>query len=95
VSHQQNRHDDQRDDGNYDKEGVVALEGSKRCAGIGDVNQIEEVWHYTASVVRAYRSQYRTLRHLVQSVERKREEEDESHLVDLLIRELQAKAMML
>src|SRR6476619_942476 len=27
VSHQQNRHDDHCDDGNYDEESVVALEG--------------------------------------------------------------------
>ncbi len=43
MSHQQNCHDDQCDDGNYNKESVVALERSKRGAGIGDVNQIEEV----------------------------------------------------
>ena len=43
VSHQQNRHDDQCDEGNYDEESVVALERSKRCAGIRDVNQIEEI----------------------------------------------------
>ena len=80
VSHQQNRHDDQCDEGNYDEESVVALEGSKRRAGIGDVNQIEEVRHYTASIVEAHRSQYPLLRQLVQSVERKREKEDEPHL---------------
>ena len=80
VSHQQNCHDDQCDEGNYDEESVVALERSKRCAGIGDVNQIEEVRHYTASIVRAYRSQYPPLRQLVQSVERKREKEDELHV---------------
>ena len=79
VSHQQNRHDDQCDNGNYDEESVVALERSKRGAGIGDVNQIEEVRHYTASIVKAYRSQYPLLRQLVQSVERKREKEDEPH----------------
>ena len=43
VSHQQNRHDDQCDQRNYDEESIVALEGSKRCAGIGDVNQTEEI----------------------------------------------------
>ena len=64
---------------NYDEESVVALEGSKRGAGIGDVNQIEEVRHYTASIVGAYRSQYPLLRQLVQSVERKREKEDKPH----------------
>jgi hypothetical protein len=80
VSHQQNRHNDHRDDGNYNEESIVALERSKRGAGIGDVNQIEEVRHYNASIVRAYRSQYPPLRQLVQSVERKREEEDEPHV---------------
>ena len=68
-----------RDDGNYNEESVVALERSKRGAGIGDVNQIEEVRHYNASIVRANGSQYPVLRQLVQSVERKREKEDEPH----------------
>ena len=80
VSHQQNCHDDQCDEGNYDEESVVALEGSKRCAGIGDVNQIEEVGHYTASIVRANGSHYPMLSELFQSVERKREKEDELHV---------------
>ena len=80
VSHEQNCHDDHCDDGNYNEESVVALERSKRCAGIGDVNQIEEIGHYTASIVRAYRSQYPLLRKLVQSVERKRKKEDKLHV---------------
>jgi hypothetical protein len=80
VSHQQNCHDDQCDKGNYDEESVVALEGSKRCARIGDVNQIEEVRNYTASIVRANGSQYPMLSQLVQSVERKGEKEDELHV---------------
>ena len=80
VSHQQNCHDDQCDEGNYDEESVVALERSKRRAGIGDVNQIEEITHYAESIVRAYRSLYPLLRQLVQSVERKREKEDELHV---------------
>ena len=69
VSHQQNCHDDQRDGGNYDEESVVALERSKCCAVIGDVNQIEEIRHYNPSIVRAYRSQYPLLRQLIQGVE--------------------------
>jgi hypothetical protein len=69
VSHQQNCHDHQRDGGNYDEESVVALERSKRCAVIGDVNQIEEIRHYYASIVRAYRSKYPLLRQLIQGVE--------------------------
>jgi hypothetical protein len=81
VSHQQNRHNDHRDDGNYDEESVVALERSKRGAVIGDVNQIEEVRHYNPSIVRANGSQYPVLRQLVQSVERKREKEDELHVI--------------
>ena len=81
MTHQQNRHDDQSDDGNYNEESVVALERSKRSAGIGDVNQIEEVRHYNPSIVRANRSQYPLLRQLVQSVERKREKEDELHVI--------------
>ena len=80
MSHQQNRHDDQCDEGNYNEKRVVALERSKRCAGIGDVNQIEEIRHYTASIVRAYRSHYPLLSQLVQSVERKRQKEDELHI---------------
>src|SRR5678815_3875653 len=61
VSHQQNRHNDQCDDGNYNEESVVALERSKRGAGIGNVNQIEEIRHYNASIVRANGSQYPVL----------------------------------
>ena len=79
MSHQQNCHDYQCDQRNYNEESVVALERAKRSAGIRDVNQIEEIRHYTASFVRAYRSQYPLLRQLVQSVERKREKEDEPH----------------
>ena len=80
VSHQENRHDDQCDEGNYNEESVVALERSKRGTVIGDVNQIEEVRHYNASIVRADESQDPMLRQLVQSVERKREKEDELHV---------------
>ena len=76
MSHQQNRHNDHRDDGNYNEESVVALERSKRGAGIGDVNQIEEVRHYNPSIVKANGSHYPVLGQLVQSVERKREKED-------------------
>ena len=79
MTHQQNCHDYQCDQRNYDEESVVALERSKRCAGVRDINQIEEIRHYTASFVRAYRSQYPLLRQLVQSVERKGEKEDEPH----------------
>ena len=86
ISHQQNRHDDQCDDRNYNEESVVSPERSKRGAGIGDVNQIEEVRHYNASIVRANGSQYPVLRQLVQSVERKREKEDELHVRCLLFR---------
>jgi hypothetical protein len=68
VSHQQNYHDDQCDERNYDEESVVALERSKRRAGIGDVNQIEEIRHYTESLVWTYRSLYPLLRQLVQNI---------------------------
>src|SRR5919106_5219776 len=71
APHQQNRHNEQCDDGNYDEESVVSLERSKRSAVIGDVNQIEKARHYTASIVRADGSQYPLLRQLIQSVERK------------------------
>jgi len=86
VSHQQNRHDNQCDDGNYDEESIIALERSKRGAGIGDVNQIEEVRHYNPSIVKANGSHYPVLRQLVQSVERKREKEDELHVRRLLFK---------
>jgi hypothetical protein len=83
MSHQQNRHNDHRDDGNYNEESIVALERSKRGAGIGDVNQIEEVRHYNPSIVKANGSHYPVLRHLVRNVERKRKEENELHQGDL------------
>jgi hypothetical protein len=79
VPHQQNRHNNQCDNGNYDEESVVALERSKRGAVIGDVNQIKKVRHYTASIVRPNGSQYPLLRQLIQSVERKREEKGKPH----------------
>jgi len=79
MSHQQNCHDYQCDQRNYNEESVVALERAKRSAGIRDVNQIEEIRHYTASFVEGYRSQDPLFRQLVQSVERKREKEDEPH----------------
>jgi hypothetical protein len=78
-SHQQNRHNNHCDNGNNDEESVVALKRSKCRAGIGDVNQIEEVRHDNARFVRADGPQHHLLRQLIQSVERKREEEDESH----------------
>jgi hypothetical protein len=79
MSHQQNRHNDQRDGGNDDEESVISSEGSKRGAGIGYVNKIEKVRHYNASLVRVNGSKYPVFRQLVQSVKRKREEKDESH----------------
>jgi hypothetical protein len=75
-SHQQNRHNNQRNDGNYNEKSVVALERSKRGTGIGDVNQMEKVRYDNASIVGTDGSQYPVFRQLVQSVERKREKED-------------------
>ena len=79
VSHQQNCDDDQSDEGNYNEESVVALERSKGGAVIGYVNQVEKVRHYNARIVRVDGSQYQLLRQLVQSIERKGDEEDEFH----------------
>jgi hypothetical protein len=79
MPHQQNCHDNQGDERNYDEESVVTLERSKRRAGIGDVNQIKEIRHYTESLVRTYRSLHPLLCQLVQSIERKREKKDEPH----------------
>jgi hypothetical protein len=42
VSHQQNCHDDQCDEGNYDEESVVALEGSKRCAVLVTLTRLKK-----------------------------------------------------
>src|SRR5215831_9717286 len=79
VSDQQHRHNHQCDDGNDNEKSVVAPKRSKRGAGIRDVDEIEEVRHYNPSIVRANGSQYPLLRQLVQSVKRKREEQDEFH----------------
>ena len=79
VSHQQNRHDDHCDDGNYNEESVVALERSKRGAVLVTLTRLKKSGTTIASIVRANGSQYPLLRQLVQSVERKREEEDQSH----------------
>jgi hypothetical protein len=70
VSDEQNRHDDQRDDGNYNEESIVAPEGSKRRAGIRNINQAEKVRHDDVRLIRANQSQDQVLRQLIQSVER-------------------------
>src|SRR5205814_3311949 len=54
------------------------------CSSDLDVNQIEEVRHDTASIVRADGAQHPLLRQLVQSVERKRKKENEPHVRRLL-----------
>jgi len=70
VSDEQNRHDDQRDDGNYNEESIVAPEGSKRRAGIRNVNQTEKLPHDDARLIRADQPQDQVLRQLIQCVER-------------------------
>ena len=72
-------HNDQCNDGNSNKKTVVTPERSKGGTGIRDVNQIKEIRHYNTSIVQANGSDYPTLRQLVQSIERKREEQDEPH----------------
>ena len=79
ASDEQNRHDKQRDDGNYNEESIVAPERSKRRAGIRNVNQTEKVRHENVRVVRANESQDQLLRALVEKVKRQRKKQDESH----------------
>jgi hypothetical protein len=79
MSHEQNRHNDQCNDGNCDKKRVVALERAKRRAGISNVYQGKKIRHDNLGVVRANDSQDQLLCALIQNVERKREKNDKSH----------------
>ena len=79
MSHQQNCHDYECDQRNYNEKSVVALERSKRRAGIWDVNQMKKLRDYIASFVWTDRSQDQLLSELIQRVERKSEKEDEPH----------------
>jgi hypothetical protein len=82
-SHEQNRHNDERDNGNHDEESIVALERSKGRAGVGDVNQTEEIGDNNACLIRVDQTQDQLLAPLIKSIEREREKKNELHLGDL------------
>jgi len=82
-SHEENRHNHQRDDGNHNKKSIVALERSKGRAGVCDVNQTEEIGDDNACLIRVDQTQDQLLAPLIKSVEREREEKNEFHLGDL------------
>ena len=65
----QNNH--KRHQRNDDEKGIVASEGSKRCAVIGHVNQTEEIGDQNARLVRADEPQNHLLGQLIQCVQRK------------------------
>ena len=80
-SHEENRHNHQRDDGNHNEKSIVALERSKGRAGVCDVNQTEEIGDDNACLIRGDHSQNQLLAPLIKSVEGKREKKDELHVV--------------
>jgi hypothetical protein len=69
-SHEQNGYNDQRDNRNYNKESIVTPERSKRCAGVGNVNQVEKIGNDNACLVRADQSHDQLLRALIEQVKR-------------------------
>jgi hypothetical protein len=80
VLYEQNRHNDQRDDRNYNEESIVAPERSKRRTGIRNVHQAEEIRYDNARLKRADQSQDQLFCQLIQRVEWQGEKEDESHV---------------
>ena len=71
--------DDERDRGQADEEGVVVLEHSKRRAGVVNLHQIEEAGDDLDGHMRGDGGKDQKFRDLVEDVERKRQEQEESH----------------
>ena len=80
----QNNHKRHRRNG--DEEGIVASEGSKRCAVIGHVNQTEEIRDQNPRFIRADEPQHQLFGPLIQRVEWKREKKNELHIYVLSFR---------
>ena len=59
-----------KEDGNYDEESIVAPERSKRCAGIRNIHQTEEIRYDNARLKRADQLQDQPFCQLIQRVER-------------------------
>jgi hypothetical protein len=69
-----------RDARNGDKERIIASEGSKRCAGIGHVNQTEEIGDQNTLLIRTDEPQDHLFGQLIQCVKRKGKKKDEFHV---------------
>ena len=67
--------------GERDEKAVVVAEGAEGRAGVGDVDQSEEIWDENVRVGRIDKSENESLRHLVECVERQGEEEKNLHRV--------------
>jgi hypothetical protein len=80
----QNNHE--RNRRNDDEESVVPSKGSKRCAGIGHVNQTEEIRYQNARLIMTDKSQNHLFGPLIEQVEWKREKKNELHVDGLSFR---------
>ena len=80
-SHEENRHNHQRDDGNQNEKSIVAPERSKGRARVCDVNQTEEIGDDNACLIRVDQTHDQLFAPLIKSVEGKREEKNEFHVV--------------
>lgn len=75
-----NQNNEKRDRRNYDEKRVVVSEGTKRRAGIRDVDQVEEIPDHNARFVGTNEPQDQLFCPLIERVEREREKEHESHI---------------
>ena len=65
---------------NGDEKGIVASEGSKRCAGIGHANKTKEIRYQNPGLIGTDEPQNHLFGPLIQCVERKREKKNELHV---------------
>jgi hypothetical protein len=77
------------------KKVLLPLKDPKARAGVGDVNQTEEIGTINACLIRVDQSQDQLLAPLIKSVEREREKENELHAVVSFIRASRAKSAAL
>jgi len=79
-SHEENRHNHQRDDGNHNEKGIVAPERSKGRAGVCYVNQTEEIGDDNACLIRVDQTQDQLLAPLIKSVKGERKKKNVLHV---------------
>jgi len=76
ASHEENCHNYERDNRNHNEKDIVALERTECCAGVGDVNQPEEIGDDNARLIRVDQTHDQLFAPLIKSVERERNKED-------------------